>query len=188
MELGQDAQSKILGILGMGEIGTEVAKRAVPFGMRIQYHNRTQLSVDKNPVSAQYVSFEELLCTSDIISVHVPLNQSTHQMIGTREIKTMKKGTVLINTARGSVLDESAVFDALDQDHLFSVGLDVYSDEPNVPESLRHNDRCVLTPHIGPATRETTMAMEVLAMENAMAAYVSGCLKTPVPESKGMDE
>ena len=188
MELGFDPEGKTLGILGMGEIGSELAKRAVPFGMHIQYHNRTSLSADKIPKGAQYVSFEQLLRASDIISIHVPSNPSTHHIIGAREIQMMKKGAILINTARGSILDESAVLEALNQDHLFSVGLDVYEKEPNVPESLRHNDKCVLTPHISPATWETMTAMEALAFDNALTAVKYGFLKTPVPETREMDE
>lgn len=172
----------------MGGIGQEVAKRMVAFGMRIQYHNRTPLPDGKNPTSATYVSFEGLLRTSDVISVHVPLNQSTRHGIGAEELEKMKPGAILINTARGSILDEGAVALALEQNQLSSVGLDVFEKEPDVHEDLRRNDRCFLTPHIGAATVDTQRSMETVALRNASTAILSGRLETPVAESKEVEE
>ena len=183
MRLTHDPEGKLLGILGMGGIGTSFAQRAVPFGMRIQYHNRKPVSKDRNTVAAQYVGFEELIRTSDIISIHLPLNQSTHGMIGAREIARMKPGVVIINTARGPIVDESALVDALESGHVFAAGLDVYEKEPLVHEGLLKNEHCVLMPHVGTATVETQRKMEVLVIDNLRMAIQEQRLKTPVSES-----
>ena len=148
MELKYDSKKKTFEILEMSDIETELAKRAVSFDMHIQYHNRTSLSAHKSSKDAQYVSFKQLLRTTDIISVHVSSNSSTHHMIDAQEIQMMKKEAIIINTARESILNESAVLEALNQGHLFSVDLNVYEKELNVSESLHHNDKCVLTSHI----------------------------------------
>ena len=184
MQLTHDPENKLLGILGMGGIGSAVAKRAVPFGMKIQYHNRKQVSKDKNAAGALYVGFEELLRTSDIISVHLPLNASTRGMIGAREFNMMKTGVVIVNTARGSIVDESALVEALEGGKVWGAGLDVYENEPVVHEGLLRNDNCVLMPHVGTATLETQRKMEILVMENLRKAVLERTLKTPVAESR----
>jgi D-3-phosphoglycerate dehydrogenase len=155
MGLGHDPEGKVLGILGMGGIGTAMAKRAAGFQMNIQYHNRTELPADQNPVNAKYVSFEELLRTSDVISVHVPLSQATTHLISREQFAMMKDGAIVINTARGAVIDEAAMVEALESGKLFSVGLDVYEKEPEIHQGLVNNDKVVLAPHIGTATFET---------------------------------
>ena len=188
MRFGFDPQGLTLGILGKGGIGTEVAKLASAFEMRIQYHNRTPLPEKKNPTGARYVDLEQLLETSDVISVHTPLNNSTRHIIGASEIWKMKKGAVLVNTSRGSVIDESALLDALDRDHLSCAGLDVFENEPDVTDALRQHAKCVLTPHIGSATFETQRAMEILAAQNAEMAISYGKLRTPVAESIKLEE
>ena len=184
MQLTHDPEGKLLGILGMGGIGTATAKRAVPFGMRIQYHNRRQVSKEKNVVGAQYVGFEELLRTSDIISIHLPLNSLTKGIIGRREFQMMKPGVVIVNTARGPILDETALVEALDAGTVWGAGLDVYEREPIVHEGLINSDKCVLMPHVGTATLETQKKMEVLVIENLRRAILEGRLKTPVAESR----
>ena len=183
MRLTHDPEGKLLGILGMGGIGTAFAQRAVPFGMRIQYYNRKPVSKEKNTVRAQYVGFEELLRTSDIISIHLPLNNSTRGMIGVREIAMMKPGVVIINTARGPIVDESALVDALETGQVWAAGLDVYEKEPIVHQGLLRNENCVLMPHVGTATKETQKKMELLVMENLKMAIIEQKLKTPVSES-----
>ena len=184
MRLTHDPEGKLLGILGMGGIGTAFAQRAVPFGMRIQYHNRHPVVKEKNTVGAQYVGFEELIRTSDIISIHLPLNHSTRSMIGSREINMMKPGVVVINTARGPIVDESALVEALESGHVWAAGLDVYENEPLIHEGLMRNENCVLMPHVGTATMETQRKMEILVLENLSMAISEGKLKTPVAESK----
>ena len=168
----------------MGGIGSATAKRAVPFGMRIQYHNRKQLPKEKNLVGAQYVGFEELLRTSDVISVHLPLNTLTRGMIGRRELDMMKSGVVIVNTARGPILDETALVEALESGKVWGAGLDVYEKEPVVHEGLIRSEKCILMPHVGTATLETQKKMEVLVIENLRMALLEGRLKTPVAESR----
>ena len=155
MELGHDPDGKILGILGMGGIGTAVARRALAFGFKLQYHNRRPLSPDRNPLGAKYVDFETLLRTSDAISVHLPLAGDTRGLIGKKEFEAMKDGVVIVNTARGPIIDEEALLQAMQSGKVFSAGLDVYDKEPDVNPALLTNENMVLLPHLGTATLET---------------------------------
>ncbi|KAF6222742.1 hypothetical protein HO133_000790 [Letharia lupina] len=186
MCLTHEPEGKTLGILGMGGIGTAVARRAVPFGMRIQYHNRSRVPASQNPVGAKYVSFEELLRTSDIISVHLPLNASTRGMISRDQFATMKDGVVLINTARGPIVNEDALVEALESGKVWGAGLDVHEHEPKIHPELIENENCVLLPHVGTGTLETQRKMEVLVCENIKSALEKGHLKTPVLETRKM--
>ena len=158
MALGHDPEGKILGILGMGGIGSAVARRAAPFDLQMQYHNRNPVADSDNPTGAQYVSFEELLRTSDIISIHLPLNDGTKGLIGRREFGMMKDGVVIINTARGKIVDEGALVEALEQGKVFAAGLDVYEREPEVHPGLMESENVVLMPHVGTATVETQVS------------------------------
>lgn len=178
---GHDPQGKTLGILGMGRIGRAVKRRAEPFGLNVVYHNRTPLSAADSG-GAQYVSFDELIKQSDIISVHVPLSKGTHHLLGARHIEMMKPGVVLINTARGAIIDEAAMAEALDTGHIASVGLDVYEEEPKVNARLMENERALLVPHLGTHTKETLAKMETLAMENARRGVFGEPLLSVVPE------
>jgi glyoxylate reductase len=153
-QLGYDPQNKLLGILGMGGIGREVAARARAFGMRIQYHNRSRLSPDLEQ-GAKYVSFEELVRTSDVLSLNCSLRKETMGIIGRKEFELMKQGVIIINTARGKLIDEDALVDALNSGKVYSAGLDVYEQEPKVHEGLLNNPNVVLLPHIGTGTVET---------------------------------
>lgn len=184
MQLTHDPENKVLGILGMGGIGTAVAKKAIPFGMHLQYHNRNELSKEKNTVGALYVSFEELLRTSDVVSVHLPLNEGTRGMIGRREFSMMKDGVVLINTARGPIVDEEALVEALESEKVWGAGLDVFEKEPVVHKGLIANQHSILMPHVGTATLETQRKMELLVMKNLIAAVTQGRLCTPVIETR----
>ena len=155
MSLGHDPEGKTLGILGMGGIGGTLARRAAPFDMKIQYHNRRPVAPERNPTGATYVSFETLLRTSDIISVHLPLSEATRHMIGREEIEMMKDGVVIVNTARGSIIDEEALADALESGKVFGAGLDVFDNEPEIHDGLIRSNNTVLLPHTGTATHET---------------------------------
>ena len=157
-QLGYDPQQKILGILGMGGIGQEVAARGRAFGMSIQYYNRSRLSPELEK-GAKYVSFEELMKTSDVLSLNCSLRKETIGIIGRKEFALMKEGIVLVNTARGKLIDEQALVDALDEGKVFSAGLDVYEEEPKVHEGLLNNPNVVLLPHIGTATKETQASL-----------------------------
>ncbi|KAN0098413.1 D-isomer specific 2-hydroxyacid dehydrogenase, NAD binding domain containing protein [Hyaloscypha variabilis] len=183
--LGHDPRGKVLGILGMGGIGSNVSVKAKSFGMVLQYHNRRPLPEELSG-GVKYVSFEELLSTSDVISLHIPLNKSTYHLISTAEIAKMKKGVVIVNTARGAVMDEVALLAALDSGHVFSAGLDVYEDEPTVPQAMIGNPHIFLLPHMGTYTYETQKKMEICNIDNTKSAVLEGKLISPVPEQKGM--
>ncbi|PKY05254.1 glyoxylate reductase [Aspergillus campestris IBT 28561] len=179
--LGHDPQGKVLGILGMGGIGRNLKRKAEVFGMRVVYHNRRELS-EEMAAGAQYVSFEELLKTSDVISLNLPLNKNTRHIISTPQFAQMKDGVVIVNTARGAVIDEAALVAALDSGKVYSAGLDVYEEEPKIHPGLVSNPNVMLVPHMGTWTVETQTAMEEWAMENVRLALETGKLKTPVPE------
>lgn len=159
MSLGHDPDGKTLGILGMGGIGTAVARRALAFDFKLQYHNRHRLPPDQNPCSVPYVDFETLLRTSDAISVHLPLGHGTRGIIGRKEFAMMKEGVVIVNTARGPIIDEQALVEALQSGKVFGAGLDVYEKEPEVHEGLIASDHCILLPHVGTATYETQVRL-----------------------------
>jgi len=145
----------------MGGIGREVAARARAFGMEIQYYNRSRLSPDLEK-GAKYVSFEELLRTSDVLSLNCSLRKETVGIIGRKEFAAMKEGVIIVNTARGKLIDEQALVDALDEGKVFSAGLDVYEEEPKVHEGLLNNPNVVLLPHIGTATKETQVSLSIV--------------------------
>lgn len=148
--LGSGLQGKRLGIIGMGRIGTAVADRARAFGMKVTGVRRGE------PI-------DELLETSDVISIHVPLNQETRHLIGARALAKMKRGAFIINTSRGPIMDESALCDALESGTLGGAALDVYEHEPAVNRRLLQLPNVVLGPHIGSATLETRSAMAATA-------------------------
>ena len=155
--LGHDPEDKVVGILGLGGIGTAFAQRAAAFGFKIQYHNRRP--VDGS--DAKYVSLEELLKTSDVISIHIPLGPETRHFIGRKEFELMKPGVTIINTARGAIIDEEALVEALKTDRIWSVGLDVFEEEPKIHPELLKDDRIMLLPHIGTATYETRVCISL---------------------------
>ncbi|KAI9050917.1 hypothetical protein LZ554_005029 [Drepanopeziza brunnea f. sp. 'monogermtubi'] len=183
--LGHDPQFKVLGILGMGGIGRNLMKKAAVFGMSTQYHNRTQLSEELSG-GAKYVSFEELLKTSDVLSLNLPLNKQTRHIISTREFALMKPGVVIVNTARGAVMDEDALVKALEEGQVWSCGLDVYEEEPKVHPGLVANPNVMLLPHMGTWTVETQTKMEVWCLDNLRMAVLEGKLVSPVSEQKDM--
>ncbi|RAL12451.1 D-mandelate dehydrogenase-like dehydrogenase [Aspergillus homomorphus CBS 101889] len=179
--LGHDPQGKTLGILGMGGIGRNLKRKAEAFGMRVIYNNRRALPAQLAD-GAEYVSFDDLLATSDVISLNLPLNPSTRHIISHAEFAKMKDGVVIVNTARGAVMDEEALVRALEAGKVFSAGLDVFEDEPAVHPGLVKNPNCVLVPHMGTWTVETQTAMEEWTIANIRSALETGKLKSPVPE------
>lgn len=183
LNFGHDPQQKTLGILGMGRIGRAIKKRCDPFGLKTIYHNRNPLS-PQEAVGADYVSFEQLVAESDIISVNVPLTAGTKHLIGAKEIAKMKPNVVIINTARGAIIDEAAMADALESNHIAAVGLDVYEEEPKINEKLLKQDRALMVPHVGTHTTETLAKMESWAMENVQRAVIGETLLSPVPEHR----
>ncbi|KAJ5659775.1 glyoxylate reductase [Penicillium longicatenatum] len=183
--VGHDPEGKVLGILGMGGIGRNLKKKAEAFGMKVIYHNRRQLSEELSG-GAQYVTFDELLAASDVLSLNLPLNNNTRHIISKAEFAKMKDGVVVVNTARGAVMDEAALVEALDSGKVFSAGLDVFEEEPNIHPGLLSNHNVMLVPHMGTWTVETITAMEVWAIDNIRQALETGKLKSPVPEQADM--
>ncbi|KAL3456288.1 D-isomer specific 2-hydroxyacid dehydrogenase [Aspergillus heterothallicus] len=179
--LGHDPENKVLGILGMGGIGRNLKKKAEAFGMKVVYHNRRQLS-DELAGGAKYVTFDDLLSESDVISLNLPLNKHTRHIIGKPEFEKMKDGVVVVNTARGAVMDEDALVQALDSGKVYSAGLDVFEEEPKVHPGLVRNPNVLLVPHMGTWTVETQTGMEEWAIENVRLALETGKLKSPVFE------
>ncbi|KAF2833043.1 glyoxylate reductase [Ophiobolus disseminans] len=183
--LGHDPEGKTLGILGMGGIGRNLSKKAEAFGMRIIYHNRCRLGKERAG-TAEYVTFEDLLEQSDIVSVNLPLNAETRHIISTHEFGQMKDGVVIVNTARGAVIDEDALVKALDNGKVASAGLDVYENEPNIHPGLTSNPHVLLLPHMGTWTVETQAAMEEKTISNVRSALETGALKDVVAEQGGL--
>ncbi len=156
--LGKDIWGATIGIIGAGRIGQAVARRAKGFNMRILYYSRTRKE-EMDGLGAKFVSLEELLRESDIITLHVPLTPETRRLLDYEEFEIMKDGAILINTARGEVVNEEAILKALKSGKLFAAGLDVFYNEPNVNPELFKMDNVVLTPHIGSATERTRRKM-----------------------------
>lgn len=173
--LGNEITGKTLGIIGMGRIGTAVAHRAAGFDMTLIYHNRTPLGAEaEEEMGVRYLDLDTLLQQADYLSIHVSLTPETHHLIGARELALMKRTAFLINTARGPVVDERALLDALQAGRLAGAGLDVYENEPQLTEGLAALDNVVLLPHVGSATVETRRRMAALAVENLLAGLAGG--------------
>ncbi len=174
--LGRQVSGRALGLVGLGRIGGAVARRARGFGMRLAYHNRRRDEAAEAELGAVYLPLDELLATSDFVSLHVPLTPATRHLIGARELALMKPTAVLVNTARGPVVDEAALVDALREGRLFAAGLDVFEREPEVHPGLPGLANVVLAPHVGSATVETRTAM-ALACSRAVVDVLQG--RTP---------
>lgn len=180
--LGADPGGRTLGIFGMGRIGQAVARRAAPFGMRVIYHSRKRLSAeDDAALGAEWVDFDELVARSDVLSLHAPLTPETRHVISADVLRRMRPGSFLVNTARGALVDEAALVDALRDGPLAGAGLDVYEREPSVTPGLLDLPNVVLLPHVGSATRETRTRMAMLAARNAHAVLTGNPPLTPVP-------
>lgn len=177
--LGQDVHHKVLGIIGMGRIGQAVAQRAIGFGMRIIFHN-SNCPVAKLPFQAECVELDTIFKEADFITIHAPLTPQTRHLIGAREFGLMKQTAVLINTARGPIVDEKALVSALRNNRIFAAGLDVYESEPAMAEGLAALSNVVLLPHIGSASIETRTNMALLAADNAIAILKGERPLTPV--------
>lgn len=169
--LGQDIHHATLGILGMGRIGQAVARRALGFDMQVIYHNRSRLDAEQEKAcNAQWVSKEDLLRQSDFLVALVPYSAQTHHAIGAAELAQMKPTAHLINIARGGVVDDQALIEALKAKRIAGAGLDVFENEPALNPGFLGLDNVTLTPHIGSSTRQTRLAMAMLAADNLMAA------------------
>jgi glyoxylate reductase len=168
---GTDVWGKTLGIIGLGRIGRAVARRASGFGMRVMYHStsRAPAEVEKE-LHAEYGTQEQVLQQADFVSLHVPLTQKTRGLIGRDELARMKRTAFLINTARGAVVQEAALVQALDDGAIAGAALDVFEREPLISDGLRR-DNVVLAPHLGSASIETRTKMAMIAVDNAIAFF-----------------
>jgi lactate dehydrogenase-like 2-hydroxyacid dehydrogenase len=169
--LGTDVHHATLGILGMGRIGQAIAKRAGGFDMRVLYHNRGRIpEADEKRLNATWVERDRLLAESDFVVVMVPYSPAVHHLIGAAEIAKMKPGAILVNTARGGIVDDAALVDALKAGRIAGAGLDVFEGEPKLNPGYLSLPNAVLTPHVGSATRATRLAMCRTAVANLAAA------------------
>jgi glyoxylate reductase len=179
--LGSGLQGRLLGIVGLGGIGKWVAQRARAFGMKVAYHQRNPAPAEvETALSAERMPLTQLLAEADVLSLHCPLTPETHHLIGAPELEAMKPSAVLVNAARGPIVDEAALAEALAEGKIAAAGLDVYEREPQVEPRLLELDNVVLAPHLGSATVETRTAMATLAARNAISVLSGQGPLTPV--------
>jgi glyoxylate reductase len=179
--LGTGVTNRVLGVVGMGAIGIATARRAKACGMSVIYYSRSEIDAKiATELNAKKVSLDQLLSESDVVSIHCPSNESTHHLIGAPQFKKMKPTAFLVNTARGPIVDEQALVDALRAKEIAGAGLDVFEFEPKINEGLLDRDDVVLIPHLGSATTETRDAMAMLAANNAVAISAGKSPLTPV--------
>ncbi|MAH74480.1 MAG: D-glycerate dehydrogenase [Candidatus Pelagibacter sp. TMED197] len=178
--IGKQLTGSRLGILGMGRIGKKIAKIAKSLGMIIHYHNRSKLSPDKEEGAIYHKELKSLLSVSDVLSVCCPASKETINLINKETIEYLPKGAVVTNVARGDIVDDEALIDALNRRKIYAVGLDVYKGEPNLnPGYLKHKSAFIL-PHLGSATKETRIAMANLAIDNLEEFFQTGSCKNKV--------
>ena len=178
--IGKQLTGTRLGILGMGRIGKKIAKIAKSLGMVIHYHNRSKLSSDKEDGATYHQDLKSLLSVSDVLSVCCPASKETINLINKETLEYLPKGAVVTNVARGDIVDDEALIDALDRRKVYAVGLDVYKGEPNLnPGYLKHKSAFIL-PHLGSATKETRIAMANLAIDNLEDFFKTGNCKNKV--------
>lgn len=166
--LGTELRSKTFGILGAGRIGTAVASRAKSFGTHIVYFDKKRRQKIEKETGAQKASLNKLLETSDILSVHLPLNDRTFHFLNRKRLNQLKNNVILINTARGEIIDETALIQKIKKNKLMSVGLDVFEDEPQLNRELLKFPNVIVLPHLGSATHEARNGMAELAVKNVI--------------------
>lgn len=170
--LGTGLSDKRLGIVGLGRIGAAVARRALGFGMEVVYYNRRRANPTiERQVNARYVDFDDLLATCDVVSLHCPLNEDSHHLIDSAALERMKDSALLVNTARGAVVDEAALVEALETGQLAGAGLDVFEEEPDVHPGLLEQERVVLAPHLGSATTDARRKMADMCTDSIQALF-----------------
>ena len=182
MFAGAEIHGSTLGILGMGRIGQAIARRAFHgFGMKVIYHNRSRLAADQEAdCGANWVSKAELLAHSDHLMLVLPYSPQVHHAIGANELAQMKSTATLVNIARGGIVDDGALANALRLGQIAAAGLDVFEGEPKVHPDLLTVPNVVLTPHIASATTSTRLAMANLAADNLIGYLIHGKPKTPL--------
>lgn len=167
-----------LGLVGLGRVGERVARLATALGMQVLYHSRSK-SITGAELALEYVSLEDLLARSDVVSLHIPLNRATKHFMDAGRLAQLRDGALLVNTARGQVVDEAALIQELNSGRI-SAALDVYENEPVVPAELKALPNVVLTPHIGSATRTTRIQMTRIAVSNVLAGLSGQPLPSPL--------
>jgi glyoxylate reductase len=167
--LGTEVSGKTLGIIGMGRIGQAVAQRAMGFRMPIRYHTRQPEAATSIPREWKHRSLQDLLVEADVVTIHVPLTPATHHLISAHELAWMKPTAFVINTARGPIIDEGALADALKIGVIAGAGLDVYEQEPAVHSALAELKQVVLLPHLGSATLQARVQMGLVCLRNIQA-------------------
>jgi len=172
--IGKQLSGSKLGILGMGRIGRAVAKRAKAFGMEIHYHNRSKLNQDLEAGATYHDNIQSLFSTSDILSINCLVTKETKKIINKKTLKFFSKEAIITNSARGDMIDDDAMVEALKDKRIFALGLDVYNGEPNIhPGYLEHNNVFIL-PHLGSATKKTRIDMANLAINNIEEFFKTG--------------
>ena len=164
--IGNSVTGKTLGIIGMGRIGRMAAKCAKAFGMKIIYYNRNKLSDDLEDGARYFSDIKTMLPECDFVSIHTPATAETKHILNSSTISLLPKHAVVINTSRGSTIDDDALIDALENKKIYAAGLDVFNNEPNLDKRYLKLDNCFVLPHIGSATHETRLAMSMMAVDN----------------------
>ena len=186
--LGQDISGKVLGVVGTGRIGTAFALKSKGFNMKVLYVNNKRNEKLERELGAEKVDLDDLLKQSDFISLHVPLLSSTRHLISEKQLRMMKSNAILINTSRGPVIDEKALIKALKEKWIFGAGLDVYENEPEIPEELKELDNVVLQPHSASATVASRTGMAIIAAKNMIVGLrgdiPSNCVNPEVFEKE----
>ena len=180
MLIGKQLTGSRLGILGMGRIGQKIAKTAKALGMIIHYHNRSRLSEDKEQGAIYHDNLKDLMSVSDVLSVCCPASNETVDMINKDTIEYLPKGAIVTNIARGDIIDDDALIDALDRRKVYAVGLDVYKNEPNLNPGYSKIKSAFILPHLGSATKDTRIAMANLAIDNIDEFFKTGNCKNKV--------
>jgi lactate dehydrogenase-like 2-hydroxyacid dehydrogenase len=178
--IGKQLTGTRLGILGMGRIGRAVAKLSRPFGMEINYHNRSKLTPELEEGATYHEDIKSLFSVSDILSINCPATKETVNIINKETLEYFPTGAIITNSARGDMIDDEAMLDALDRRKIYAVGLDVYKNEPNLNPGYSKHKSAFILPHLGSATKETRTAMGNLAIENIDEFFKSGSCKNKV--------
>lgn len=179
--LGVGLYGKTVGIVGMGAIGQALARRAYACGMKIMYHNRKRLPKDiEDKLEAQWVSLDTLLTTADFVSLHAPATPETYHLIDAPQLEMMKPSAILVNTARGSLINEQALIPVLRERKIFGAGLDVFENEPHISPELMKLDNVVLSPHNGTGTIDARIASTRYALQNIINFFEGKEVLSPV--------
>jgi len=178
--IGKQLTGARLGILGMGRIGKTVAKLARAFGMIIHYHNRSKLSSELEMGATYHDSIKSLFSVSDVLSINCPATKETENIINAKTLEYFPKGAIITNSARGDMIDEEAILDALNRRKIYALGLDVYKGEPNLNPGYLKQKGVFILPHLGSATKETRIAMGNLAIDNIDEFFKTGKCKNKV--------